>query len=371
MASMPFQISRENRASLIDQVAGGLRHAITAGHYHSGDTLPNLNEMAAALGVSEIVTRRAVRRLAQEGLLNPRRGTGIAVCGADLKTWRGHVLYVHWSGAGMYYHAILSGVMAERLHAANLLVSAVHVDGVEAAAGYPKVLAELGHVITLAVIEGPTGGLEALFAARRIPFVHISDAASPAAVAAVTAERRAAVPPMRDHCRACGVRRVFQVAPGQCPTPDITTDFAAAGIAVETLCFAPIAGMESPEAVERGALVAMRRWLEGGQALPDLFWFTDDFVGRGCLLALTAAGVRIPEDVQVITMANKGLGPVYTKPLTRVEMDPKAHGGIVAACILGQLDKGNGSGAAVALTPEFIAGETTMPRHAARAGSLS
>ena len=44
------------------------------------------------------------------------------------------------------------------------------------------------------------------------------------------------------------------------------------------------------------------------------------------MLALLRNGVRIPEDVKVVTWANRGLGPVYALPYTRLEMDPSAHG---------------------------------------------
>ncbi len=362
MRSMPFVVSRQNRASLIDQVADGLRSAIAAGHYKVGDTLPNLQEMAAALEVSEIVTRRAVQHLTKEGLLNPRRGTGIAVCGTARKTWRGHVLYVHWSGPEMYYHSLLSSTMADRLHAANVLVSTVNVTGADWDNGFVKVQAELGHVISLAVVEGPADRLDALLAERRIPFIHITQGSSPRATQCIGIRNESVLAALSDHCLACGVRSVLQVTQGRSLSLDACPALAAAGIAVETLTLAPVSGLDNPEAVERGGLQGMERWLADRPTLPDLLWFTDDFLARGALLAMTVRGLRIPEDVQVISWANKGLGPVFPKPLTRVEMDPKAHGAIVAQCILRQLD-GKSSGQAPAeLAPTFIVGETMVLR---------
>lgn len=46
---------------------------------------------------------------------------------------------------------------------------------------------------------------------------------------------------------------------------------------------------------------------------------------EGALTALAVDGVRIPEDVKAVTHANKGLGPVWEKPLSRLEMDAAAH----------------------------------------------
>lgn len=342
-------------------MADGLRSSIASGHYKSGDKLPNLHEIAAALNVSEIVTRRAVQLLTKEGLLNPRRGTGIAVCGTDAKTWRGHVLFIHWSGVEMHYHNVLSGVMVEQLHTANVLVSTLHVSVVDGANSFAKVRAELGHAISLAVIEGPAAELAPMLVERNIPFIQISQTSdfAPQAVRKLSVRHEAVLGAIRDHCLACGVRTVLQVAPVQGPALDIGPTLTADGLTVDTLRTMSVPGMDYPEAVERGALRAMEHWLAARPKLPDLLWFSDDFVARGALLALSLRGIRVPDDVQVISWANKGHGPVFIKPLTRVEMDPKAHGALVTQCILEQLTGQPNGSAPVELAPTFIAGETT------------
>jgi DNA-binding LacI/PurR family transcriptional regulator len=362
MNTMPFVVSRQNKASLIEQVADGLRGAITTGHFHPGDKLPNLHAMAAALEVSEFVTRRAVQRLTREGLLTARRSFGTVVCGTDQKTWRGHVLCVNWSGAGMYYDSVRSAEVTERLHAANVLVSTLFVNGADFENGFVKVQAELGHAISLAVVNGPVEKLDALLAEHDIPFIHIGGAISPRAVQGIAMRADSVLPALRDHCLACGVRSVLQVAPGQGAQLDAAPVLAAAGITVENLPCERVAGLDSPEAVHRGALQTLRRWLEARPKLPDLLWFADDFVAQGALLALALRGIRIPEDVQVISWANKGLGPVFDKPLTRVEMDPKAHGAVVAQCILNRLDGHTNGHGPVELTPTFIEGATTRKK---------
>ena len=45
-------------------------------------------------------------------------------------------------------------------------------------------------------------------------------------------------------------------------------------------------------------------------------------------------GILVPEDVKVVTHANRGLGPFWLKPLTRLEMDPVAQGAAVAKAVL-------------------------------------
>ena len=74
--------------------------------------------------------------------------------------------------------------------------------------------------------------------------------------------------------------------------------------------------------------------------LPDLFIFTDDYLAQGALIALAVAGVRIPEDVAVVTHANKGLGPVWDKPLSRLEMDAASHADAVSRALADYLKTG-------------------------------
>ncbi len=363
MYSMPFKVMRESRASLIDQVADGIRTSISAGHYKAGDTLPNLHRMAAALGVSEIVTRRAVQRLAREGILNPRRGTGISVCSSDTKTWRGHVLYVHCSNPEMYYHGVMSSVIVDSLHASDFLVSTVCFSLRDFSSSLEKVRAELAHAVNLAVLEGSVDQVAKMFADRRIPFIQCGSPdfrLSLRASGTVIRTNMPALSAMRDHCMECGIRSVMQVVTGSDAAYSTEKLLKEAGMKVATLCAEPAEGAGTTEGIERGALESMAAWLQRSKKLPDLIWFPDDFTARGALLAMSARGVRIPEDVQVISWANKGLGPVYMKPLTRVEIDPRAHGEAFARYILDYLD--GKAAPQIELVPEFIVGETTRPR---------
>ena len=94
-----------------------------------------------------------------------------------------------------------------------------------------------------------------------------------------------------------------------------------------------------------------RKWL------PDLIYFSDDHACVGALAALTAAGVRIPEDVRVVTWSNTGNEPVYAKELTRIEMDPESDAGKFADSILAHLE-GCAGAFPITLVPEFRKGET-------------
>ena len=65
---IPFSLNRNDGHPLVVQLADGLRQAIIDGYYRPGDILPTYRDLAPIAGVSEIVTRGALKRLAEEGL---------------------------------------------------------------------------------------------------------------------------------------------------------------------------------------------------------------------------------------------------------------------------------------------------------------
>ena len=124
-ARLPFAVARSSRATLVEQVAEGLRRAIDSGFYKAGDVLPTTRDLAAALGVSRIVTRAAVRELAEAGLINPKPSVGSVVLGRSGKLWRGNVLFISPSNGRIYYANVFIATLRARLVKAGWLVTQV------------------------------------------------------------------------------------------------------------------------------------------------------------------------------------------------------------------------------------------------------
>ena len=69
-------------------------------------------------------------------------------------------------------------------------------------------------------------------------------------------------------------------------------------------------------------------------AIDNEQWFSEldgvmgdgDFIAIGVFNALLAAGLRVPQDIRVVTFSNRGFGPVFPVPLPRIEMDAYADG---------------------------------------------
>ena len=173
------------------------------------------------------------------------------------------------------------------------------------------------------------------------PFICIYDgikrrpSASSNCVGEVNYWTGAALGDLARSCAKKGVRTVLQVL--GLPNPyDVTEMLAISNIAVKTI---KVANPGSGEAVAHGGFRAVRSYFRSrrGEPCPDLVLFTDDYVAQGGLIAMRSIGLRIPEDVAVVSHANKGHGPVWEKPLTRMEMDAESHGIKLADAIARQL----------------------------------
>jgi DNA-binding LacI/PurR family transcriptional regulator len=75
------------------------------------------------------------------------------------------------------------------------------------------------------------------------------------------------------------------------------------------------------------------------------------------IAAFYEAGIRIPEDVRLVTLANTGYGPVFSRPLTRMEYDGSAIGKTLTECILSYLRTGDFP-QNVVVGPRYVRGET-------------
>jgi DNA-binding LacI/PurR family transcriptional regulator len=168
----------------------------------------------------------------------------------------------------------------------------------------------------------------------------------------------AAVPEIVAHCEKAGVKRILQVTKETGGYFDAVPQLRKFGFDVAEWLTPVVFECGRAEGTERGAFAAFRGRFEkdGRKWLPDLFVFTDDFDAAGALIAMLMEGVRIPEDVKVISLANKGIGPVYPVSLTRVENDPVRHGEMLAEAVarfLAGRKMRDGE-----LAPEYIVGES-------------
>ena len=337
MSTTPFSLSIDQTSGipLSRQLAVALKDAIVHGAWKPGDVLPTIHALASMARTSVKTARRALEILAKDGWTEPRRGVGSTVRdrGVDIHV-RGRVLlYVRETGYS-YYAVEFAATLDARLRARGYRVSVIEAIGRSEKTAVGRLASALKERWALVLMMG--GGPEArrVVAESGRPFAIVGDGgpiprvSAPSCVARFPIQSGKALPEFVHECVRRGVTSVvqFKYAEGAF---DASEMLSVAGIRVATVT---VPRQSSPEAVSRASLAAMRR-IVAQRALPDLFLFTDDHCAQGALLALAVEGVRIPEDVAVVTHANKGLGPVWIRPLARLEMDAAVHARVLSDAI--------------------------------------
>ena len=328
---------RESGVRLVDQLVERLKGAIIRNRCRAGMVLPGMLEIAAAANVSEKVVRTALRRLAEEGWVTPRRHVGSVVAerGANGARWR--VLYFTHNPYFCYYHdrfvaALRTQLLRER--DGVLLVAVNRCDGANGYLMLEEALKERWNLI----LEGPTvAKSRKMIEDSGWPFATIDDSiySMPPSKAANCVGRMAVSigAAANDFVLECARRNVRSVVQMQCDRGafDVTERLRIVGVDVRTERTPMGLG---PDEVAHAAYAMVDRWFRRGRArLPDVVFFTDDYVAQGGLLALARHGVRIPEDVSVVSFANKGHLPIWDRNLARIELDPVAHGIAVAQAV--------------------------------------
>ena len=360
---LPFAVDRNSGLNLIDQVTDGFRRAIVAGVYPIDSTLPTFREIASGLGVSMNVVRTAMGSLVDEGLLGTRRGIGSVVKPNGTKLCLGRVIVVQPGGNGGYYFNIIVGVIRETLSKLGYFVTGITAFRSPGRSyDFSRLDIELREHVDMVVLISRNIAAMDMLMRRKVPFVVVGQRTTKDresdVVRWVCEDFDAGMADVVAQCRRAGVRRVCVVHAWRRRHATFAA-FRAAGIAADDWQIPPMARYGSIEGVQRAGMEAFAARLSKGKDwLPDLFVFSDDdILASGCLMALAYAGVRVPEDVRVVTLSNKGLGPVYPRTLARLEVDPASYGDSVARYVHRLLSDAAGAEAPT-LSSVYIPGES-------------
>jgi DNA-binding LacI/PurR family transcriptional regulator len=124
----------------------------------------------------------------------------------------------------------------------------------------------------------------------------------------------------------------------------------------ELICWPKHVESVTQESLVRAAYDLFRERYKTKADLPDAFLFTDDYLARGALLALLAAGIHTGRDVLAITFANKGTTPLHPDPIDIVLCNPARNADTIADALITYLSSGIAPGT-IALENTFVAGK--------------
>lgn len=77
---MIFRIDADDGLAIYDQIVRQVKYAVASGTLAPGEWIPSVRELARQLTVNPNTIQRAYQQLQADGVLEPVRGRGLAVC---------------------------------------------------------------------------------------------------------------------------------------------------------------------------------------------------------------------------------------------------------------------------------------------------
>ena len=356
---LPFRVDRTLATKLTDQVVDGFKRAILSGYYAEGEYLPTFQEVSDALGVSLRIPREAVERLAKDNFISPRPRVGSLVLSRGGIVRRGMILAVLPSECeGSYYPMVFIGELRRRLMSAGWLFSCVTVDRTgKKRRDYSLLENILAQKVDFAVTVYCPRQVHKMLKSAEVPFLVVDNETDVnSAVDTFYCSFARASEEFVARCHSTGVRRIafFEYGDALRFFPAIEkSDLTMERIRIE-LCTAD----GDLAAIRRQAIDAtLRRFGGSAPDLPDVIFIADDYVAEGVLIALATLGVSIPKDVRLVSVSNRGRGPVSVRDISRFEVDPLACGRAAANGVLMRLSSAESRGDIV-VESSYIDGDT-------------
>ena len=351
-----FHYAPDGVTTLADALSGFLKDEIAYGRIKAGERFPTIKELADASGLTFRIARGVVEQLSREGYVRSRPRVGTVVLKRDVMTVRGRVLFVLPDVDACSYHVtMIADALRHRLGAAGYAFSTV-VFSQDERIGLSFLKHELVRTPDVAIVIYGTRPVRKCLRDAGVKSVFIygePPAKDEGRWIRFSAEE--AIGNFVRHCVRAGVKRVMQVRFEGNETPDAGAALAEKGVKCGWTTVPRMDGLGRYEGIERSAYNVFLGLPRTG--FPDVFLFWDDFVAQGALTAFLERGLRIPGDIKVVTLSNRGLGPVYSEALTRFECDASETGEKVAAFALALLAKGR-LPPPPAIEPHYVFGRT-------------
>ena len=338
MKKIPFKIDRNARENLPEQLANGFREAILSGYYKPGERLPSFTQMVDELNVSIRAPRDAMKILQDANLVRSRPRIGCEVLARDEHIWKGLVVVVvNAAYEGSYYISALIGAIRKTMLSEGYSFRLVTVDA--GPRGRPD-FAQLD-----AVLSGPLSYVIAVYPddrlARRIlksgkPALAYVDVQSGGGLETIRFSSVRNMVSIGKTISRSGVRKIVVAEYSGLPLFNQLCE--KMGMELEHLTVRPQEGPRYLGSLKERAMAAVIDRFGAKRNLPDLLLFSDDYVAFGGLVGLASCGIRIPDEMRVLTLSNVGFEPVYPVPLAQIRIDPRANGTAIAAKVLARIE---------------------------------
>jgi len=326
-----------------ERIAEALKGELEAGRWKANERLPSVAELRERFAAGEYAVRSALHKLRDEGLATIKKHVGVIPTGKSVFAWKGHVAFVHTSTNSAYFPQRLSVQLARRFEAAGWAMQSVFLEA--NSDGQIDVDPLMRHVacgLSFAVVMSEFRQIAELLDMAGVPYV-IFDGYTrvfPNARAVIKNDIADSYAELIDFMRKRGKKTMLEVDIERRMDRSFKQQLSNAGISVRReLCKFNNETVFSLRFVREQGYRAVERFLaRAGGRLPDVILFDDDYLALGGTLALLAMGVRIPQDVSVVTYANHDDEMLVGVPCSRIENNPVALGDGIANYVVALLE---------------------------------
>jgi len=352
-----FKYVPQSTVTLAEALSTFIKEGITFGRIKGGEKIPTIQKISETTGLSFGMARRMVERLAREGYVYSRPHTGTIVLPREGNILRGRILFALPDVDACRYHADqVMDVLRHKLSAANYALS-VCTFSLDESADLSYLKSELLRAPDMVIAARATPKVQKCLAESGIShFFVYGDKPLDEKRPWVRFFDETALSHFAEHCEKAGVKHVVQVRFEENETRDAQHALEEKGISCSWMTISRgEEGRRRFDGVVQCAydtFAAMPR-----ERIPDLLLFWNSFLTQGAVTAFLARGIRLPEDVKVVTLSNTGVGPVYTVPFTRFEVDPVDAGKKIADFAIAILLKGR-IPRVPQVIPQYIFGST-------------
>ena len=326
------------------QMADGIIREISCGYWQAGDALPTLAEFSAALHVGGHVPRTAMKRLSEAGVVQVKKHVGAIVTGKGTHRWNGRIAFITTTTRVSYYENAHAFALQSLFESAgwefvHVAVRERHEDDKEL--DLAPLRRHIAHGLDLAICFTGSRQIAAALDDAKVRYVFEGGTGrefpNAACVFNLEMNSQTAVAQLIRHWNRAKVREVLIVDFERVMPRTIASSLFASGIKFRQIMIRRPDSRNYLMDIQQAGLDAIAGFFatERNRANPpDAIFFYDDYLAAGGLISLAATGLRVPEDICVATLANKGLGPVWFKPLTRLEYDPFENARLIGDYVL-------------------------------------
>jgi len=351
-----------------------------------GARLPTNKELSRRLGISPGTVQSVLRKLALEGKIRARRGSGtFLVHMEDRKVKAAHrvgigVPLAKFQAADGWISRVAGGVFQAAL-AGNIVIEGVSDQAFGDEAMVEELERKLGHLDALILFPYTLSPRQHFliddYESAGKPVVHIYPPAVNATANFVSPDFFGPCHAIAQIWRKTGRRRIlFLTNRTECYSLqiNISNQLRYAGLTSGLGCIhSEVDGVFTLESIGQEATVeagyeSIKQFLGRGGKRPDAIFCAGDLLALGACHALVEAGIRVPDEVSIVGATGADLSSTDCPNLTRTSNDLAKVGQTAMEMVSRRLKHQGISLPGVVIPVRFIGGSTTRPQENALAG---